>query len=145
MKFSLIENSFFGSISESTWQMLSLRCTNASGDQTNFGIIKGELDIRPIFHRKNDHVVAHVLICQLSHLLMALMDRQTKESRLDMTSISMVKAFSNVTLNGVTMGPENKVHAWRMTGLDEEQRKIMLALGFKNKSLRILKRTEIAG
>ena len=76
---------------------------------------------------------------------MALMDRQAKESRLDMTSIAMVRAFANVTLNEVTMGPESKVHAWRVTGLDEEQRKIMLALGLKNKSLRALERTEITG
>ena len=62
-----------------------------------------------------------------------------------MTPPAMVRAFSNVTLNEVTMGPENKVHLWRVTGLDEEQRKIMMALGLKNKGLRALERTEIAG
>jgi transposase len=110
-----------------------------------FRTLKGELDIRPIFHRKDDRVVAHVLICQLAYLLMVLMDRQAKESRLDMTSTAMVRAFSNVTLNEVTMGPENKVHVWRVTGLDEEQRKIMLALGLKNTGLRALENVEIAG
>jgi transposase len=110
-----------------------------------FRTLKGELDIRPIFHRKDDRVVAHVLICQLAYLLMVLMDRQAKESRLDMTSTAMVRAFSNVTLNEVTMGPENKVHVWRVTGLDEEQRRIMLALGLKNKALRSFEKVEFAG
>jgi len=91
-------------------------------------IIPGELDICRIFHRKNDRVVAHVLICQLSYLLMALIDRQAKESRLEVTSITMVRAFANVTLNEVTMGPESKVHACHVTGLDEEQQKVMMAL-----------------
>ena len=47
-----------------------------------FRSLKGELDIRPIYYRKDDRVIAHVLICQLAFLLMVLMDRQAKEGRL---------------------------------------------------------------
>jgi len=62
-----------------------------------------------------------------------------------MTPPAMVRGFSNVMLNEVTMGPEGKVHVWRVTGLDEEQRRIMLALGLKNKALRSFEKVEIAG
>jgi len=36
----------------------------------------------------------------------------------------MVRAFSNVTLNEVTMGPDEGAHIWRVTELDEEQERV---------------------
>ena len=47
---------------------------------------------------------------------------------MDMTAPAMVRAVSYVTLNEVTMGPDEGAHIWRVTELDGEQRKIMLAL-----------------
>jgi len=57
----------------------------------------------------------------------------------------MIRAFSNVTLNEVTMGPDEDAHIWRVTDLDEEQRKIMLALEMRKKNLKSFERVEISG
>jgi len=110
-----------------------------------FKALKGELEMRPMYHRKDDRVAAHVLICQLSYLLMSIMERRARENHLDMTAPSMVRAFSNVTLNEVTMGPEEGAHIWRVTELDEEQRRIMLALELRKKDLKSFERVEITG
>ena len=110
-----------------------------------FRTLKGELEMRPMYHRLDDRVAAHVLICQLSYLLMAIMERRAKQHRLDMTAPAMVRAFSNVTLNEVTMGPDEGAHIWRVTELDEEQRTIMLALELRKKDLKSLERVEIIG
>jgi transposase len=34
-----------------------------------FRITKGELDIRPIWHQKEDRVKAHILICFLAYMM----------------------------------------------------------------------------
>ena len=110
-----------------------------------FKALKGELEMRPMYHRLDERVAAHVLIYQLSYLLMAIMERRARQHHLDMTAPAMVRAFSNVTLNEVTMGPDEGAHIWRVTELDEEQRTIMLALELRKKDLKSLERVEITG
>ena len=110
-----------------------------------FKTLKGELEMRPMYHRLDERVFAHVFICQLAYLIMEVMERRARENRLDMTAPAMVRAFSNVTLNEVTMGPDEGAHVWRVTELDQEQRKIMLALELKKKDLKSLERVEITG
>jgi len=110
-----------------------------------FKTLKGELEMRPMYHRLDERVFAHVFICQLAYLVMEIMERRARENRLDMTAPAMVRAFSNVTLNEVTMGPDEGAHIWRVTELDEEQRKIILALELRKKDLKSLERVEITG
>ena len=43
------------------------------------------------------------------------------------------------------MGPDQGAHVWRVTELDEEQRKIILALEMRKKDLKSLERVEITG
>ncbi len=74
-----------------------------------------------------------------------MMERRARENRLDMTAPEKVRAFSNVTFNEVTLGPNEGAHLWRVTELDEEQRRIMLALELKKKDLKSLERVEITG
>ncbi len=57
----------------------------------------------------------------------------------------MVRANSNVTLNEVTMGPDEGAHLWHVTEMDEEQRMIMLTLKLKKKDLKSLERVDITG
>jgi uncharacterized protein YpmB len=57
----------------------------------------------------------------------------------------MVRAFSNVTLNEIVMGPDEDVHIWRVTELDEEQRRVMLALELKVRDLKSLEKVELPG
>jgi transposase len=110
-----------------------------------FRTLKGELEMRPMYHRLDERVFAHVFICQLAYLVMEIMARRARENRLDMTAPAMVRAFSNVTLNEVTMGPEEGAHVWRVTELDEEQRTIMLALEMRTRDLKSLERVELTG
>ncbi len=110
-----------------------------------FRTLKGELEMRPMYHRLDERVFAHVFICQLAYLVMEVMERRARENRLDMTAPAMVRAFSNVTLNEVTMGQDEGAHIWRATELDEEQRKILLALEMRKKDLKSLERVEISG
>jgi transposase len=110
-----------------------------------FKVIKGELEMRPMYHRLDDRVFAHVFICQLAYLLLAIMERRSRENRLGMTAPAMVRAFSNVTLNEVTMGPDEDVRIWRVTELDEEQRRIMMALELKVRDLKSLEKIVMPG
>ncbi|MCJ2541095.1 MAG: IS1634 family transposase, partial [Candidatus Thermoplasmatota archaeon] len=110
-----------------------------------FRTLKGELEMRPMYHRLDERVFAHVFICQLAYLVMEVMERRARENRLDMTAPAMVRAFSNVTLNEVTMGQDEGAHIWRATELDEEQRKILLALEMRKKDLKSLESVEISG
>ena len=101
--------------------------------------------MRPMYHRLDERVFAHVFICQLAYLIMEIIERRARENRLAMTAPAMVRAFSNVTLNEVTMGPEEGAHVWRVTELDEEQRTIMLALEMRTRDLKSLERVELTG
>ena len=56
-----------------------------------------------------------------------------------------MKVESDVNLNEAPMGPHEGAHIRRVTELDGEQRKIMLALELRKKDLKSLERVEITG
>ena len=48
--------------------------------ERSFRKIKSSLEIRPIFHRKQESIRAYVFICALSLLLSRIMEKQTRRT-----------------------------------------------------------------
>ncbi len=60
-----------------------------------------------------------------------------------MAAPALLKSILYITFNDVTTDPSEDAHVWRVTNLDKEQSRILLAFGFKNKDLKFLERVEI--
>jgi len=49
--------------------MTGLKCLGLSEAEAAFRINKSELSIRPIWHQREDRVLAHILVCFLAYVL----------------------------------------------------------------------------
>ena len=45
--------------------------------ERGFRTLKSDLELRPVYHRKNDRIRAHVLICWLALLLIRIVENET--------------------------------------------------------------------
>jgi hypothetical protein len=88
--------------------------------ERSFRDLKGTLRIRPVFHRLDERIHAHVLICWLALLLVRLAEREATQTwRRMRTELERIKL---VTL----AGPAGTVQ--QTTPLTEQQRAILAAL-----------------
>jgi hypothetical protein len=88
--------------------------------ERSFRDLKGTLRIRPVFHRLDDRIRAHVLICWLALLLVRIAERHTSQTwRRTRTELERIKL---VTLAGQAGSVQ------QTTALTDQQRQILGAL-----------------
>ena len=56
-----------------------------------FRITKSVIRIRPMFNRKEEHILAHLFVCFLAYLLVSLLELDMKRQGIRMTAEKMVK------------------------------------------------------
>jgi transposase len=88
--------------------------------ERSFRDLKGTLRIRPVFHRLEDRIRAHVLICWLALLLVRIAERETGKSWRKMRA--ELERIKLVTLQGAT-------GTVCQTPLSGSQSEILAALG----------------
>ncbi len=66
--------------------------------------LKHVIDIRPVNHRLEDRIKAHVLLCWMAMLMIRIV-----ENEVDITWFQLKKMFSSITL-GVIRSPKGEIH-----------------------------------
>jgi hypothetical protein len=87
--------------------------------EKDFQVIKSFIKLRPIWHRSDAKVRAHVTVCMLALLLERTLDRRLQ----DMTAVMALQALTTCCLNRFEDGAGNSHYA--VTQPDAEQRTIL--------------------
>jgi transposase len=101
-----------------------------------FRISKDELEIRPIWHHKEDRVKAHILVCFLAYALWKTLAGWMRNSGLGDAPRTVIESFSQIKSGDVTLrarrqtcGPERKITLRCVTEPDEAQSVLLNRLG----------------
>jgi transposase len=101
-----------------------------------FRITKDELEIRPIWHHKEDRVKAHILVCFLAYVLWKTLAGWMRNAGLGDAPRRVIEAFSQIKSGDVTLcarrqacGPERKITLRCVTEPDEAQSVLLHRLG----------------
>jgi transposase len=101
-----------------------------------FRIAKHELDIRPIWHHKEDRVKAHILVCFLAYVLWKTLAGWMRAAGLGDAPRSLLSELAKIKSGDVVLpakpsgsGPERTVRLRCVTEPDESQRILLHRLG----------------
>ena len=96
--------------------------------EKDFHTIKSVLELRPVRHRTDTKVRAHVTLCMLALLLERSLERQLDAGGLPMTAATALAELRSVHLNLYAGSPEA---TYSVTQLAPDQRSILAALGLE--------------
>jgi transposase len=101
-----------------------------------FRITKDELEIRPIWHQKEERVKAHILVCFLAYVLWKTLAGWMRNSGLGDAPRTVVESFSQIKSGDVTLrarrqacDPERRITLRCVTEPDEAQAVLLHRLG----------------
>ena len=101
-----------------------------------FRITKDELEIRPIWHQKEDRVKTHILVCFLAYVLWKTLAGWMRNAGLGDAPRTVVESFAEIKSGDVTLraqrqtcGPERRVTLRCVTEPDEAQSVLLHRLG----------------
>jgi transposase len=100
-----------------------------------FRISKDELEIRPIWHQKEDRVKAHILVCFLAYVLWKALAQWMRGGGLGDAPRTLVEDFAKIKSGDVVLparwadGTERIVHLRCVTTPDEAQKVLLNRLG----------------
>lgn len=101
-----------------------------------FRITKDELEIRPIWHHKEDRVKAHILVCFLAYVLWKTLAGWMGKSGLGDAPRTVMEAFAQIKSGDVTLsarrpvgGPERRITLRCVAEPDAEQTVVLDRLG----------------
>lgn len=101
-----------------------------------FRITKDELEIRPIWHHKEDRVKAHILVCFLAYVLWKTLAGWMRSGGLGDAPRSLLSELAKIKSGDVVLpakpsagGPERTVRLRCVTEPDESQRVLLHRLG----------------
>lgn len=96
-----------------------------------FKAIKNVLDIRPMFHRKEERVKGHVYICFLAYYLYNAIDYWLKENNINLSPDKLLHKLRKISL--VEFQLTEKQEAYQLTKIDAKDEKIFEQMDIKIK------------
>jgi hypothetical protein len=69
-----------------------------------FANLKDVLDMRPIYHRTDDRVQAHIFVAALAFLLHRVIEKKLKTARLDLSATEALTALKSVRVVDIDLG-----------------------------------------
>jgi len=96
---------------------------NLSKVENAFKIIKNDLDIRPMYHRKENRVKGHVYVCVIAYFIVAAIEYISKKANLDKSARKILRQLSKVNLLEINL-PDGK-RKYSLTTIDKEQKRIL--------------------
>ena len=102
-----------------------------------FRIMKDELVIRPIWHRKEDRVLAHILVCFLAYVLWKTLAQWMRRSGLGDAPPTLVEEFAKIKSGDVVLpavsddGARRTIRLRCVTSPDAAQKVLLNRLGLK--------------
>lgn len=101
-----------------------------------FRIAKDELEIRPIWHQKEDRVKAHILVCFLAYVMWKTLAGWMRNAGLGDAPRTVLESFAGIKSGDVTLrarrqtcGPERRITLRCVTEPDEAQSVLLDRLG----------------
>ena len=100
-----------------------------------FRISKDELEIRPIWHQKEERVLAHILVCFLAYVLWKALAQWMRGAGLGDAPRTLLEEFAKIKSGDVVLparwadGTERIVHLRCVTTPDEAQKVLLNRLG----------------
>jgi transposase len=92
-----------------------------------FRILKNDLDVRPIYHWKENRVKGHVYMCVIAYFLMMAIEYTSKCTNLHRSGRKILRLLSNIHLLTLTLPKGEKRFA--LTGVGKEEQKVLKAFG----------------
>lgn len=102
---------------------------NLSKVENAFKIIKNDLDIRPMFHRKENRVKGHVYICVISYFLMMAIEHISKNSNLNKSARNILRLLNQIKLLEINLPDGDKKYS--ITSVDNELKQILKVFKIK--------------
>jgi len=96
---------------------------NLSKVENAFKIIKNNLDIRPIYHRKEERVKGHVYVCVIAYFIITAIEYIAKKASLNKSVKKILRELSGISLLEINL-PDGK-RKYSLTIVNNEQKKIL--------------------
>jgi len=96
---------------------------NLSKVENAFKIIKNDLDIRPIYHRKEDRVKGHVYLCVIAYFIITAIEYIAKEAKHHISARKILRQLSKINLLEINL-PDGK-RKYSLTTVDREQKSLL--------------------
>lgn len=93
-----------------------------------FRVAKTDLKIRPIFHRKQKRIEAHICLTFVAYKVYKELERQLKEKKSDLSPEKVIEILQNIYQIGIK-NPENNEIIRQTIFLTDEHRKIQSIFG----------------
>jgi len=109
---------------------------NLSKVENAFKIIKNDLDIRPMYHRKESRIKGHVYICVIAYFIIAAIEYISKKTNLNKSARKILRQLSKVNLLEISL-PNGK-KKYTLTTIEKEQKRILNLYGIKKLNVPIV-------
>lgn len=101
--------------------------------EESFNIMKNDLDIRPVWHRKDEHIAAHILLCFLGFTVWRAFGQICKRSGLGNEPRRIFEEISKIAMVDVVLKTTNGNELCIRTNTrpDAHQRELLHRLGWQ--------------
>jgi transposase len=102
---------------------------NLSKVENAFKVLKNDLDIRPVNHRKEIRVEGHVYVCVLAYFIIAAIEYIAMDKKLNKSARKILRQLSQISLLEINL-PDGK-KKYSITTVQKEHKKILDAYKIK--------------
>jgi len=106
---------------------------NLNKVENAFRIIKHDLDIRPMYHWKEERVKGHVYVCVIAYFIISAIEYLAKKANLNQSARKILQQLSKINLIEINL-PDGK-RKYSLTTVEKEQKEMLKI--FKIKKLKI--------
>ena len=94
-----------------------------------FRVMKNDLDLRPLWHKCDENLEGHVLLCVCSYLLFKMLDIYLLKASLPTTPERALQAVKEIRAVGIE---KDGKHHWKLMRVSDDIRKVLDAIGIKD-------------
>ena len=102
---------------------------NLSKVENAFRIIKNDLDIRPMYHRKEDRVKGHVYICFIAYFIFAAIEYISKKNKLNKSGRKILNKLSKIKLIEILLPNGDKKYS--LTSIEKDLKEMLKSYKIK--------------
>ena len=106
---------------------------NLNAVETAFRIIKNSLDIRPMYHWKNERVKGHVYICILAYFVTMAIEFISQKKKVNKSACKIMNELNKIGLIEIELPEGGKRFA--LTKINKEQQACLNAFGIKKMAI----------
>lgn len=106
---------------------------NLNKVENAFRIIKNDLDIRPMYHRKEVRIKGHIYVCVLACFMMTAIEYVAQKKKINKSARKILRELSKFGL--IEIGLPNGESRYSTTTMSKEQQAILKSFGTKKLSL----------